>query len=83
MSYRWIITKAYHPDMLDCVGIEGPYDLDPAITDNKVAFEMYDDDGNLYVEGELFGFHDGFEPLDDYRMPALGCTMIKIDGEWL
>ena len=79
--YRWIITRDRIEENLK--GICGPSDYDESIVDNKSRFSLYDDDGNCYAEGFIFGEYDGFEPLDDYGMPSLGCTAIKIDGEWL
>ena len=82
MAYRWIITKDRIGDG-ENKGVEGPYDADPNVTNNKATFSMYDDDGECYYEGYIFGDYDGFEPLEDYGMPNDGCTGIKIDGEWL
>ena len=78
--YRWIITKDRVEENLK--GVCGPHNYNESITDNKSRFSLYDDDGNCYAEGFIFGEYDGFEPLDDYGMPSLGCTAIKIDGEW-
>jgi len=36
-----------------------------------VAFQMFDDDMNLYYEGKIAGDYDGFEPL-----MILGCQML-------
>ena len=81
--YRWIITKEMDIDGVINLGTCGPRNYDKSIVDNKAKFSLYDDDGNCYAEGLIFGEYDGFEPLDDYGMPSLGCTAIKIDGEWL
>lgn len=40
-------------------------------------FRMYDDDGELYYDGRIVGDYDGFEPLDDFGMPNVGCTNIR------
>ena len=79
--YRWIITE----DKIeyDLEGICGPSNYDESVTDNRATFELYDDDGNCYAEGYIWGDYDGLEPLDDFGMPSLGCTAIKIDGEWV
>lgn len=79
--YRWIITKDRIGENLK--GISGPRHYDDSIVENMARFSLYDDDGQCYAEGVIYGDYDGFEPLDDYGMPALGCTAIKIDGEWL
>lgn len=79
----WVITQ----DHISDGEANGVYNGDPAIAlDNPKSmskFEMYDDDGVLYYNGEIYGEYDGFEPLDNYGMPNAGCTGIKIDGEWL
>ena len=78
--YYWKITR----DRIDsgAKGAEGPRDCDDSITDNPVRFATYDDDGECYHEGMLYGDYTGFEPLDDYGA-AFGCTSIKIDGKSL
>lgn len=81
--YRWIITKEIDVDGVVDLGTRGPRNYDEFIVGNKAKFSLYDDDGNCYAEGFIFGDYDGFEPLDDYGMPSLGCTAIKIDDEWL
>jgi hypothetical protein len=75
MKYYWIITEDIIEENL--VGISHG---DKTITTNKAKFELFDGDGELYAKGVIFGEYDGFEPLDDYGMPALGCTEIKING---
>ena len=76
--YRWKITK----DRVDtgAEGTEGPRNLDPTIKDNPARFSMYDDDGECYYEGMIYGDYDGFEPLDGFGTPNAGCTEIRIDG---
>jgi len=76
MEYYWIITEDIIEENL--VGVRCG---DKTITDNKATFELFDGDGELYAKGVIFGEYDGFEPLDDYGMPSLGCTEIKINGE--
>tara|TARA_R100001129_G_scaffold43305_1_gene29688 strand:- start:205 stop:456 length:252 start_codon:yes stop_codon:yes gene_type:complete len=83
MAYRWEITK----DFIDfnLTGIQGPginYG-EEKITENKATFRLIDDDGEVYCKGFIYGDYQGFEPLDDYGMPALGCTMVSINGEIL
>jgi len=79
-DYRWIITK----DRIggDDKGVESG-NLDPSIKVNAARFSMYDDDGECYYEGMIYGEYDGFEPLDDFGMPNAGCTGIKVNGEWV
>jgi len=76
--YRWKITK----DRIDtgAEGTEGPRNLDPTIKSNPARFSMYDDDGECYYEGMIYGEFDGFEPLDGFGTPNAGCTEIRIDG---
>lgn len=81
--YRWIITKEIDVDGVVDLETCGPSNYNESIVNNKAKFSLYDDDGNCYAEGFIFGEYDGFEPLDDYGTPSLGCTAIKIDGEWL
>lgn len=44
----------------------------------RSRFAMYDDDGECYYEGVIYGDYDGFEPLDDFGGPNAGCTAIKM-----
>lgn len=84
--YAWIIEK----DHLDVgvptsVGVKGPRDADPDLVTllsfgEGALFRLYDDDDELYFEGHIIGDFDGFEPLEDYGMPAAGCTGIKYPG---
>lgn len=92
MSHRWIITKdrISGPEDTSLVGLSGPSWSDDNLKTNPQRFSVYDDDGICYAEGMLYS-SDGaldseealFSPLDDYASPALGCTSIKIDGEWV
>ena len=43
--------------------------------DLPVRFKMYDDDGELYLEGRMQ--IEDFHPLDDLGTPSYGCTEIK------
>ena len=81
MAYRWEITKDLLNDNL--VGIKGPSGYNEKITENKAQFALIDDDGEVCCKGFIYGDYDGFEPLDDYGMPALGCTMVSINGRIL
>ena len=81
-TYRWIIKHDHIGNGAD-VGVEGPGNADDEQTADPAQFKMYDDDGELYYEGTLFGRYGGFEPLDDFGTPNAGCTMIKINGKWL
>ena len=78
--YRWIITKDYLNEGLEIsdVGREGPHNLNPEVDLSETQFRMYDDDGELYYEGAIFGDFTGFEPLDDFGTPNAGCTEIKL-----
>ena len=81
-TYRWIITRDHIGNGAD-VGAEGPGNSDDDLTADPAHFMMYDDDGELYYEGTLFGDFSGFEPLDDFGTGWAGCTKIKINGKWL
>jgi hypothetical protein len=50
---------------------------------HPARWSAYDDDGECYYEGIIYGAYSGFEPLDDFCMPNAGCTGIKYNGEWL
>lgn len=89
-AYRWVITKDRIADLdepegtnSNAKGVIGPSDADDSVTDNPTRFSMYDDDGECYYEGMLYGDFDGFEPLDDFGTGNAGCTGIKIAGKWL
>ena len=83
-EYKWEITKDHiETGEHSAKGVEGPCDLDQNVTDNPACFAMYDDDGDCYYEGMIYGEYDGFEPLDDFGTPNAGCTAIRIDGDWL
>ena len=88
--YRWTITKdriadEEEPEGTCCnaKGMSGPYNASDDVTDNATHFSMYDDDGECYYEGMLYGDFGGFEPLDDLGMAWWGRTGIKYDGKWL
>ena len=81
-SYRWRIDKDRISDGNDN-GTEGPRGLDATLDTNPARFALYDDDGECYYEGRIWGHYDGFEPLDDFGTPNAGCTAIKLDGKWL
>jgi len=84
--YRWVITtdhlEAADHDY-DATGKQGPSNANPELTADPQQFQMFDDDGELYYSGILYGLADGFEPLDDFGTPNAGCTIIKINGEVL
>lgn len=82
-TYWWKITAVHSPHAQDGLGKVGPRNADESITANKGTFKIYDDDGEPWYSGEIYGEYDGFEPLDDYGTPNDGCTQIKIDGDWL
>lgn len=79
-EYAWIVTK----DHLDnkTVSVIGPSNA----TDEQIkelesgkgeAFNMYDDDGEIYYSGKIIGDYSGFEPLDDYGTPNAGAVDIQ------
>lgn len=81
-EYRWEITKDFTGG--NDAGVQGPYNLDSDLDTNKTPFRMYDDDGELYYEGNLYGDFNCLEPLDDFGTPNAGATEIKVyeKGRW-
>ena len=75
-SYNWIITRDYIDNGAE-TGLTGPRNKSRH-TANETEFRMYDDDGELYYAGKIWGDFDGFEPLDDFGTPSSGCTEIKL-----
>ena len=87
-DYYWTITRDLicEPNLdgeKPAVGTSGPGNADESLRTNPARFSLYDDDGELYYCGMIYGDYDGFEPLDDFGSPNAGCTSIKINGEWL
>ena len=81
--YNWTITKD-HIEKGKENGLTGPANKSRH-TANEAQFRMFDDDGELYYSGSIWGDYDGFEPLDDFGMPSAGCTGIQYQndkGEW-
>tara|TARA_Y100001963_G_C6693316_1_gene405719 strand:- start:51 stop:308 length:258 start_codon:yes stop_codon:yes gene_type:complete len=80
-SYYWKITKVYLDIFEDEVGVEGPGGCDVNLKTNPQTFYMYDDDGNCYYQGMIYGEYEGYEPLYDFGMPNAGCTILKTNGQ--
>ena len=80
-KYRWKITRDRINDDGSEKGISGPRGCDDNLKTNPKRFSMYDDDGECYYEGMIYGDYDGLEPLDDFGMPNAGCTYVKMGGE--
>lgn len=86
MKTGWIITKLLDGggwDAGDNDRIEnnlGVNTKDFTLCDpeTKRKFQVRDDDNIPYAEGWMWGNWHGFEPLDDWAMPSLGCTQIYI-----
>jgi hypothetical protein len=81
-KYRWVIVE----DIVtkgEYDGTQGPSNLNADIDGNPDKFELYDDEGELYAKGMIYGDYDGFEPLDDFGEGNWGCTGIKYGGKWL
>jgi len=81
-KYFWKITRD-HIEENTRLPISGPSNGNPELRTNPARFSMWDDDGNCYYSGMIYGEYDGFEPLDDFGTPDSGCTAIKINGQWL
>jgi hypothetical protein len=86
-KYFWTIDKDHiegTADGLSCGSGDRP-ERSPDTTTPGEQFRMFDDDGELYYSGSIWGDYDGFEPLDDFGMPSAGCTGIQYQndkGEW-
>lgn len=81
-KYLWTIDKDHIDGTEDGLSY-GSGDF--ATTTPGEQFRMFDDDGELYYSGTIWGDYDGFEPLDDFGMPNAGCTGIQYKndkGEW-
>ena len=74
--YNWVIIRDYIDNGAE-TGLTGPRNKS-LHTENETEFRMYDDDGELYYAGKIWGDFDGFEPLDDFGMPNAVCTEIKL-----
>ena len=87
MAYRWKITKDYTAENMpveyDDTGVEGPRGLNRDIVANPAEFYMYDDDGEVFYRGMIYGTYEGFEPLDDFGYPNAGCVTIRINGQYI
>lgn len=85
--YAWTITKDFIDEGL-LEGTTGPRTATAGkdyITRHGKAFRMLDDDGEVYCHGRICGDDfEGFEPLDDFGEPGLGCTTIQYreSGRW-
>jgi hypothetical protein len=72
MANQWMITK----DLIDDGANEGRKSA--GFKPGKpmtVKFRMYDDDMELYFTGHMQKLD--FEPLEDFGMPAYGCTELQ------
>lgn len=86
----WVITEDLIGHGEDS-GVYGPggTDLTPEQIQNHPeakAFEMYDDDKELYYRG--FWVDDKhasseLDPLDDFGMPNAGAVLIKVGGRFI
>ena len=86
-KYRWVIDIDHGEEgdpKYDATGTEGPSNPSNS-RENEAQFRMFDDDGNLYYTGRIWGDYDGFEPLDDFGMPNAGAVGIQYrndEGKW-
>ena len=74
--YNWTITRDYIENGAE-TGLTGPRNKSRH-TANETAFRMYDDDGELYYAGKIWGDFYGDEPLDDFGTPNAGCIEIRL-----
>ena len=84
MRHGWLITKVTDEEDQGSVGVFGPSATDLTPDEIKAhpdarPFRLLDDDGEVYAEGLYVGddSEDSFAPLDDWGMPAWGCTEIQ------
>jgi hypothetical protein len=85
--WHWKITHDYlseqYPEHGNAAGVEGPRGCDVNMP-MPYRFRLLDDDGVLCLEGVASRVE--FDPLDDYGMPAFGCTEIQFfnpsNNEW-
>jgi len=84
MSYGWIIyyNKHEHSPIFGSSRIGEEVKAALAAGEGE-EFELYDGDDKLYCKGRIMGDYNGFEPLDDYGISALGCVDIKYNGRSL
>jgi hypothetical protein len=81
-KYIWRIDHNYLQGQ-PC-NIVGPQNADKKLLDGPgQAFKMFDDDGELFFAGTLYGHFTGFEPLEDFGREGYGCTEIHIEGKRL
>lgn len=84
----FIITE----DLIDTnsVGTTGPFYISPLIEaklkeGEGTAFELFDDDGELYYRGLVINpdelVDSGYDPLYAFGMPYAGCTSMTLNGE--
>ena len=100
--YGWVVTKDHIDGDKGDVGLMGPGEMDETLTGalhRKVAgralpdnvqsmfWRMYDDDGELYLEGHLVWPADEqpeestlVAPLRDYGTPGMGATRLDFHG---
>ena len=88
MAYFWTVTKDHIADeKYNRVGVSGPggdYDLEAIkATGEPSRWQAFDDDGELYYEGLIWGDFTGWEPLDDFAQPDAGATSIRLNGREL
>jgi hypothetical protein len=85
--YSWVIDWGDDEIGLETdQGVYGPHGALRPPDSGGTPFRLFDDDGNLYYEGRVFGDYEGFEPLDDFGTPNAGCTRIEyknpLTDEW-
>jgi hypothetical protein len=88
--YFWTIDKDLILEDIKGVNMCSHESRKDEIMANKPhSFSLYDDDDTCYAVGRIWlspkaeGSEQEFAPLDDFGMPSLGCTYIKIDGQIL
>jgi len=95
-DYGWIITKDYISEKCgdkSTVGVCGPREMSNEVLSRLkngegIKFRLYDDDGELYLEGLQIegdsGEEGSFAPLDNFGEGWGGCTELKqyLDGKW-
>jgi len=87
-KYGWMLKLS---DELGGQEIYGPSALSRELNNellvgNGAEFKVYDNDDILCGIGRIVGDYEGFEPMDDYATPSLGCTKIQykqLNGMWM
>jgi len=81
--YAWVFNEVFDGEINQ---IFGPNKVSKELFEQLKKgegkeFRMLDDDNKVYGQGKIIGEETGFEPLDDYGTPGLGCTQIQYKND--